>query len=606
MKKLRVYLVSLSILGLSSLFLLVECGKDKGTGPDQTQAKWTILGYIDGNCYLDETPVGSFFITKVQDMEEVGSTDDVNIIVMVSSKKTGGVAKYYYVEKHLDEPVDTISSKELKDMGSVDMSDGNVLAEFINYVLGKKEYEAQHYMLILADHGGGWRGVCWDEIQDPQGGACITMPELRSALSSTGKKFDIIAFDACLMGMFEVAYEIREFANYMIASQNVTWATIDIGYKEWLTSLVANPDTDAKELAENIAKAIYNAGVAAAKEVVTASIDLSKVNHLGTTLNDLLTYLLVGTYGEGIQNARNMCYVEPNAPDFVDLKEFVSKVKQEPDVSQVPRIVTAAEALENAIVGAVPFKKGNVQYPRNGLSLYFPVSRQHYTAADSANYAKLSFSETAWHNFVAAFVQASGGPQTGTLVIDSNPQGAQVFLDGEDLDHQTPLTIENVPEGDHTVKLTLTGYLDWQKTVHVTAGQTTQVNATLTPVGTQQTRVSGRVTWPGHTLSANAIAFLDSSHTEDIYVLAPTSVDPTTGNYTITIDLQAPMEVWIEAWDNLDGDGYIDAGEGFGWYDPNGNGVWDDMITLSPGQQLSGINITLQTVTRKSASMKKY
>lgn len=513
-------------LALSLAALIVaSIGCPRGPG----KAKWTIIGYIDGNCYLDETPLGSFFIKKVQNMEEVGSTDDVNVIVMVSSKKVGGCAKYYYVEKHLDEPVDCISSMELKDMGTIDMSDGSVLAEFVNYVLEQKEYEAHHYMLILADHGLGWRGVCWDEIQDPQGKACITLPELKSTLSSIGKKFDIIAFDACLMGMCEVAYEIKDFADYMIASQNITWASIDLGYKEWLSSLTAYPDMDAEELAENVANAIYNTGVAANVDVVTATIDLSKMSHLGSTLHTLMSYLLIQTYGAGVQNARNNCYVEPNAPDCVDLKEFVNKVKQEPDVSLVPRIVAAAETLENAIVDAVPFKKGNVQYARNGLSIYFPVSRLYYTATDSANYANLSFTETAWHSFVTAYVQAFGGTQTTT---------------------------------------------------------------------------SGTVTWPGHALSSNTYAFLDTSHTEYIIPMVMVYVNPTTGTYNISVYIQTPLETYIEAWDDVNGNQTVDQGDGLGWYDANGNGEWDDMLTINPGQVLTGINITLYNVTGKQKTKK--
>jgi hypothetical protein len=510
--------------------------------------------------------------------------------------KVGGGAKYYYLEEHQNEPADLISSPMLKNLGSTDMSDGNVLKAFIKFVLDEKAYEAKHYMLVIADHGGGWRGVCWDEIQDPDGGACITIPELRSALASSGHKFDIIAFDCCLMGMVEVAYEISNYADYMISSQNVTWATVDLGYEEWVPALAADPKTEPEQLAENIATAIFNVGNNASKPVCTSVIDLSKMASLGSKMGDLLTYLLVSTYGDGIVAARLACHMEEDALDAIDLKEFAQKLKQQPDVSAVPVLSNATQALVDAVSEAVPFKENNVEYARNGLSLYFPIYAQHYTEDDADNYSDLLFPQhTGWHNFIASFMDI-GPSNTGTLQINSNPQGATVSVNGTEFG-QTPMTITNVPEGDYLVQLSLTGYQPWQQSVHVTADQTTQVNATLTPTGGGPATVSGRVTWPGHSLTANTVAFLDSSHTEYIWPVAMEYVNPSTGQYTLSIDLDGPMEVWIGAWDDANYSEDLDYGDGLGFYD------YYNMTVLEPGQQLTGVNITLQTLTGQAASV---
>jgi hypothetical protein len=37
--------------------------------------------------------------------------------------------------------------------------------------------------------------------------------ELKSALAIPEQKFDIIAFDACLMSMFEIIYQVKDSAN---------------------------------------------------------------------------------------------------------------------------------------------------------------------------------------------------------------------------------------------------------------------------------------------------------------------------------------------------------------------------------------------------------
>jgi hypothetical protein len=44
-------------------------------------------------------------------------------------------------------------------------------------------------------------------------------------------------------------------------------------------------------------------------------IDLSKMASLGSKMGDLLTYLLVSTYGDGIVAARLACHMEEDTVD---------------------------------------------------------------------------------------------------------------------------------------------------------------------------------------------------------------------------------------------------------------------------------------------------
>ena len=71
---------------------------------------------------------------------------------------------------------------------------------------------------------------------------------------------------------------------------------------------------------------------------------------------------------------------------------------------------------------------------------------------------------------------------TGTLQVSSTPTGASVFLDGTDKGTVTNCSLTNVTSGNHTVKLVKSGYVDYQGTARVTAGQTTTFSATLTAV----------------------------------------------------------------------------------------------------------------------------
>jgi len=69
----------------------------------------------------------------------------------------------------------------------------------------------------------------------------------------------------------------------------------------------------------------------------------------------------------------------------------------------------------------------------------------------------------------------------GSIEITTNPPGAKIFLDGMDTGYITPYTLSNVLTGTHTIKLTLTNYLNYSGVMSVTAHQTAKLNLNLTP-----------------------------------------------------------------------------------------------------------------------------
>ena len=64
------------------------------------------------------------------------------------------------------------------------------------------------------------------------------------------------------------------------------------------------------------------------------------------------------------------------------------------------------------------------------------------------------------------------------MQIVSRPAGAQVILDGRNVG-RTPLSLAEVPEGPHAVRLDLTGFKQWSTTVEVMPGQRLRVAASL-------------------------------------------------------------------------------------------------------------------------------
>ena len=73
--------------------------------------------------------------------------------------------------------------------------------------------------------------------------------------------------------------------------------------------------------------------------------------------------------------------------------------------------------------------------------------------------------------------------QSGILLISSNPQGANIFLDNA-FAGITPLTIPSVTAGNHTILLRLAGYADYSTLLTISQGQAVQVQAGLNPAAT--------------------------------------------------------------------------------------------------------------------------
>ena len=83
----------------------------------------------------------------------------------------------------------------------------------------KENYPAENTSLILWDHGSGSvGGVCFDENY---GLDALTLNELDSALSMSDIEFEFVGFDACLMATYDAANVIKNYAKYMIASEEL-------------------------------------------------------------------------------------------------------------------------------------------------------------------------------------------------------------------------------------------------------------------------------------------------------------------------------------------------------------------------------------------------
>ena len=89
---------------------------------------------------------------------------------------------------------------------------------------------------------------------------------------------------------------------------------------------------------------------------------------------------------------------------------------------------------------------------------------------------------TQWTTDNAIFYVAEGptSTTTGRLIVESNPRGASITLDGRSLGY-TPYDGQ-VPVGRHTVRLDLAGYQPYTTEVNVTPNKTAKIEVKLNPI----------------------------------------------------------------------------------------------------------------------------
>ena len=113
----------------------------------------------------------------VNEMEGVGSSSDVNILVEIDRSADYAEddgdwteTRRYYIQQDNDPNV--ITSPVMQELGETDTGDPNSVADFA--IWGITNYPAQKYMLVLWDHGGAWISHSSDEDT----GNDIDLPEL--------------------------------------------------------------------------------------------------------------------------------------------------------------------------------------------------------------------------------------------------------------------------------------------------------------------------------------------------------------------------------------------------------------------------------------------
>ena len=252
------------------------------------QKEWTILVFINGNNNLDK-----YGAEDINEMETVGSTEKVNVVVQWASLRNRTVQRLLVTKD--DQPT-RVTSPILKDLGSVDMGDWQSLVEFVQW--GVENFPAEKYFIDIWNHGSGWdrikngfhaQDISFDDIT----GNAITTKQLGQALDASAKiighKVDIYGSDACLMGMLEVAGEVADSVGVFVGSEETEplkgWP-YDSFLSAWNVLEDATPVNVAKALVESYVPS-YQGGAQGNKQVTLSAFDLSKIDGVYSSIKDL-------------------------------------------------------------------------------------------------------------------------------------------------------------------------------------------------------------------------------------------------------------------------------------------------------------------------------
>ena len=306
------------ILLLGVLCLSAAAGEEAGTasaaGETPEEAEWTVMFYLCGSNLESRHSLATGNLEEISqcrrpygdtiqlaakygyDVTEDMLPDHGKVNVTI---ETGGCREWHAQRLGMDISTEKLQrwSFELtrqdgsggyrleEELPLASMADPETLTDFILW--NKEKYPAKRYALVLWDHGGGSKtGLFIDELFDND---IMYLYELGTALRDSGIKTDLVLFDACLMANLETAFIIKDYAEYMVASEEVVVGQ-GTAVGDWLQELYYSPTSNGKRLARIICDAsqIKCADLEdeQASETLTWSvIDLSKMEKIGDCMD---------------------------------------------------------------------------------------------------------------------------------------------------------------------------------------------------------------------------------------------------------------------------------------------------------------------------------
>jgi hypothetical protein len=337
----------------------------------------------------------------INEMEQIGSTSDVNIVVQAEFSSQYSVnAPAGTLRGRITRDDNTLAiTSALTNIGNRDMSARATLAEFISWAAAA--YPADRYALVIWDHGDGWKAAAEESapskgaiIDDSSGGTLLPLPDIAGAVRDSGVHLSMINFDACFMGMYEVAYEFLGTTDYLAFSEEAVPGDGD-PFHSILADLTANPAMTGLDLAEtttSLFRSYYEEQ--GRSSVMKSAVDMGRMAEFHTQLTGLVSLIArdessVHTQVRYARDTSLACQTRPTYHDLRSLLDIMGSMAFSADIlASIGQLKTSLAGLLVADECYAANASSTV-CSMSGLAVYLP-SRSQVTDTELNQYAELS------------------------------------------------------------------------------------------------------------------------------------------------------------------------------------------------------------------------
>ena len=337
-------------------------------------------------------------------------------------------------------------------LNEMDMGRADTLRDFISW--SAKTCPADNYALIMWDHGHGLDGV-------GSGTETLSPLEIRTGIADSGVKLELVSFDACLMAMTEVAYELRGQAVYMTGSEALIpkdpGFPFEVGfpYAAVLQTLNSSPHMNSASLAATAINSYRGEDLAG---WTYSAIYLAGMEALGTALDNLGGVVRRDLSGRDWETIHSIIddLVDYDAAlskhNYRDLGEFLDRFDLESNglptsVRNAARL--ARTALNKAVIAN---RTSPLLTTGQGLSIYLPKLAASYGNYDRSHFELLNKAPH-WLGFVRILENLPEIAISGNNVEILNSDDTADAIDGTDFG----VVIVGGKSSTHTFRILNTG-----------------------------------------------------------------------------------------------------------------------------------------------------
>jgi hypothetical protein len=416
------------------------------------QKAWTILVWIAGDNNLTD-----YGIADLAELKQAGSTAKVDLVAQYDRGGRIG-AKRYHLQKGT-----TLDQDEVADLGDTNTGDPAVAIDFFTW--GIKTFPAEKLMCVLWNHGSGIdetdiyararqlagsatapsgrrqatrnrqpvltrkqvrsiagsrlgralfsttvdqavldKGIAYDDTSRDFLDNVELAQVLKTVATTTGRPIDVLGFDACLMNMIEVAYELRPYATTMVGSEETEpgdgWPYHDVA-KAASSAAAKTPGGLAAAIVKRYLAFYHDSS----EETVTQSaLDLSKVEPVARAVDQLAATLTTSLQAieEYAAFSRALTAAQRfHTRDFVDLgdlcRQLATRSGDQETIDRANAVIAALTGHEGAVLASLT--KGDAVAAATGATIYFPTVGDANLVYDRLAFAK----DTRWPQLIQRF-----------------------------------------------------------------------------------------------------------------------------------------------------------------------------------------------------------